>query len=114
MRRLEDVAGLCGVAPAELAIWVEQHWLLPLADEEGLSFSDTDLARARLIVDLRETMGVDTEAVPVVLSLLDQVHRLRRRVKLLAGAMLELPEESRAQLCQRLLAAESRDSDLGL
>lgn len=113
MRRLEDVAGLCGVAPAEVVIWVEQNWLLPLADEDGFSFSDTDLARARLIVDLRETMGVEADAVPVVLSLLDQVHRLRRRVKLLAGAMLELPDESRAQLCQRLMAAEIRDSDAG-
>lgn len=106
MKRLEDVAGQCGVAAAVVNIWVEQQWLLPLRDEGGFSFSDADLARARLIADLSDGMGIDPESMPVVLSLLDQVHHLRRQVRTMAGAMLELPDEARAALCRRLLAGK--------
>jgi chaperone modulatory protein CbpM len=51
-------------------------------------FSDIDLARAQLIGDLRSDLGVNDEAVPIVLDLIDQIHGLRRLVR-------ELVERSR-------------------
>ena len=39
--------------------------------------SDVDLARAQLIRDLREDLGVNDEGVAVILHLLDQMHGLR-------------------------------------
>ena len=35
----------------------------------------------RLILELREDMAVNEEALPVVLSLLDQLYELRRRLR---------------------------------
>jgi chaperone modulatory protein CbpM len=52
-------------------------------------FSDLDLARAQLIRDLREDLGVNDEGIEVILHLLDQVHGLR-------GSMQELLARMRA------------------
>jgi chaperone modulatory protein CbpM len=46
-----------------------------------------DLARAQLIRDLREDIGVNDEGVSVILHLLDQVHGLRRSMQELLDAM---------------------------
>ncbi|WP_114394731.1 chaperone modulator CbpM [Oleisolibacter albus] len=107
MRRQTEVAILCGVSPGEIGVWVEQRWLRPLRDEDGLHFSEVDTARARLIAELERDLGIAPESMPVVLSLLDQIHTLRRRVRVLSNALLDLPDETRAALCRRLLDTES-------
>jgi chaperone modulatory protein CbpM len=71
-----------------LAAWVEAGWLLPRQEEDTADFSDVDLARARLIHDLQQDMGVNEEAIPIVLDLLDQVHGLRQMLRDLAAAVL--------------------------
>jgi len=40
-----------------------------------------DLARARLIRDLKNDLGVNDEGVGVILHLLDQIHGLRRTLE---------------------------------
>jgi chaperone modulatory protein CbpM len=40
-----------------------------------------DVERVRLILELRDVMQVNEEALPVVLSLLDQLYALRRRLR---------------------------------
>ncbi len=57
--------------------WVTAGWLVPPQTDPELMFSDLDLARARLIRDLREDLGVNDEGIDVILHLLDQVHGLR-------------------------------------
>lgn len=106
MTRITEFAARCGVTAGDVDIWVERRWLLPVRDETGWSFSDTDLARARLIAELERDLGIDAEAMPVVLSLLDQVHGLRRRMRILTAALLELPEPHRTAICHRLLGAD--------
>jgi chaperone modulatory protein CbpM len=63
--------------------WVAAGWLRPGGDPASREFSDIDLARARLIAALRGDLGLDDEAIPVVLDLIDQVHGLRRLVRAL-------------------------------
>ena len=43
-----------------------------------MEFSEAYIARARLIQDLMEDLGVNSEGVGIVLNLVDQVHGLRR------------------------------------
>jgi chaperone modulatory protein CbpM len=71
-----------------LDAWIEAGWLRPQGSQSSREFSDIDLARARLIGDLRGNLGVNDEAVLVVLDLIDQIHGLRRLVR-------ELVERSR-------------------
>lgn len=72
-----------------LQIWIEEEWLLPKESAEGRLFTDLDLARAKLIVDLRENMGVNDAGLEVILHLLDQMHGLRRAMSDLLGSMRE-------------------------
>jgi chaperone modulatory protein CbpM len=66
-----------------LDAWIQAGWLIPPQTEPELAFSDVDLARAQLIRDLRDDLGVNDEGISVVLHLLDQVHGLRRSMEAL-------------------------------
>ena len=63
---------------ATLSIWIEEEWLIPDRTAHQLAFTDMDLARANLIHDLKDKMGVNAEGLGVILHLLDQMHALRR------------------------------------
>jgi chaperone modulatory protein CbpM len=81
-----------------LEAWVEAGWLAPRRDEEAADFSDADLARARLIRDLQHDMGVNEEAMPIILDLIDQVHGLRQMLREVATAVCVQPGETRQRI----------------
>lgn len=67
---------------SELTEWVERGWVQPDPGSQGdWVFREIDVARVRLINDLRRDLDVTEEAVPLVLSLLDQVYELRCTLK---------------------------------
>jgi chaperone modulatory protein CbpM len=86
-----------GLDPQTLEIWVRAEWLAPAQADDDLTFSEADVARARLIVELQRDLGVNDEGIGVILNLIDQVHGLRRA---LAGllATTRASEEKPAQL----------------
>jgi chaperone modulatory protein CbpM len=61
-----------------LEVWIEEEWLVPSGTTTEVAFSEADLARAELIRDLMQDLGVNEEGVGVILNLLDQMHGLRR------------------------------------
>jgi chaperone modulatory protein CbpM len=67
-----------GLQVQTLEFWLEQRWLIPQETSAGMTFSDMDVARARLIQDLKSDFGVNDEGVDVILHLVDQLHGLRR------------------------------------
>ena len=60
-----------------LEAWIDAGWLAPRDNGEGRHFSEVDLARVQLIHDLQD-LGVNDDAIPVILDLVDQLHGLRR------------------------------------
>jgi chaperone modulatory protein CbpM len=83
----------------EISRWVELGWVAPVGRRGAEpAFSDLDIARLCLICDLRHDLEVDEETMPLVLSLLDQVYALRRRLSVLSDALLEQPEEVRRSI----------------
>ena len=80
----------------ELVNWVERGWVLPDTAETGFEFHEIDIARVRLIHDLRRDMDVGEDAVPLVLSLLDQVYELRSTLKAVLRALEAQPREVQA------------------
>src|SRR2546422_652289 len=70
-----------------IEVWIEAGWLVPHRDADDQRFSDVDLARALLIRDLQQDMGVNEEGVSVVLDLIDQIHGLRRTLRELLPAV---------------------------
>lgn len=59
---------------------VKAQWL-HAAMPAGSSFDEEDLARARLIYELQEDFGVNDEAIPLILHLLDQLYYLESLVQ---------------------------------
>ncbi|MBK8839655.1 MAG: hypothetical protein IPO30_13395 [Hyphomonadaceae bacterium] len=86
---LSDFVTRAKIDRATLEIWIEEEWLLPRGRFDTLEFSETDLARAQLIQNLIDDLGVNTEGVGVALHLIDQVHDLRR-------ALVELTRRRRS------------------
>ena len=70
--------------PKTLELWIEEQWLLPVTSAAGLAFSELDLARAGLIHQLINDLGVNDDGVGIILNLLDQMHTVR---KVLAEAL---------------------------
>jgi chaperone modulatory protein CbpM len=66
-----------GLQAQTLEFWLEQEWLIPEETSGGMDFSDRDVARARLIQDLKGNFGVNDEGIDVILHLMDQLHGLR-------------------------------------
>jgi chaperone modulatory protein CbpM len=75
-----------------LHAWIEAEWVLPLRSSGTYQFSDADLARVRLIRDLKSDFGVNDEGVAIVLHLLDQLHGLRCLLRDIQA--MERPERS--------------------
>ena len=74
----------------------------PESRAEGYVFHEVDVARVRLIQELRYDLAIDEEALPVVLHLLDQVYALRRRLRQMHDVIATQPDEVRAALLARL------------
>lgn len=94
----EQVVAEVEVDRDELRAWVERSWILPVSREGKYFFDDADLARTRLIAELHRDLEVNEEAMPVVLSLLDQVYSLRQALDDLNRAIKTLPEDARSRL----------------
>ena len=72
-----------GVPQPVLQLWLEEGWLVPRQDDVGPMLSEVDLARARLIRNLRDDLGVNDEGIGIILDLVDQIHGLRSVLQIL-------------------------------
>jgi chaperone modulatory protein CbpM len=95
------VARVQRLTVTRLRVWVRQGWIKP-ADQAEQSFSEADLARAALICNLEDQLGFAEEDVPVLLSLIDQIHGLRSELKGLLDVLDDLPDEVRATVRMRI------------
>jgi chaperone modulatory protein CbpM len=99
------IALVKGLEEAELRRWIAERWVQPEAAPSGYVFHEVDVARIRLILELRQELAIGEEALPVVLQLLDQVYGLRRRLRALCQVIDAQPPEIREALRGRLLGA---------
>ena len=76
----QEFLSLSGMGHETLTAWIEEEWLIPAGSVTEMSFSDIDIARARLIHDLKMDLGVNDEGVGVILNLVDQLYGLRRKL----------------------------------
>jgi chaperone modulatory protein CbpM len=87
-----------GVREAELRGWIDEGWVRPERRRGVMVFHEIDIARVRLIHDLRRDLAVGDEALPVVLNLLDQLYAMRRRLRAVSEAVAKQPPSVRRTL----------------
>jgi chaperone modulatory protein CbpM len=76
-----------GLQRPDLERWIVHRLVLPDSTAGGYVFREVDVARIRLIRELRDDLSVNEEALPIVLSLLDQLYEVRRRMRELGQAL---------------------------
>jgi hypothetical protein len=62
MMNKQEFLTCAGLEMQTLDLWLEQRWLIPDQTFGGMNFSDVDLARARLILDLKTGSESTTRA----------------------------------------------------
>ena len=109
----EIVEMLGTIQITELRLWCASGWVSPaqpgVPGEAGPVFDEVDLARIRLVRELRDDLGLDEDAIPVVLSLVDQLYGVRRELRALARAVEQQPDEVAAPVraAYRKLSADA-------
>lgn len=81
-----------GLPGKTLEFWLQQQWIIPEKTTDGVAFSDRDVARARLIQELKGDFGVNDEGVDLILHLMDQLHGLRQVLAVLRPEMRKTSE----------------------
>ncbi len=98
MRIAAIVARFDGLRETDVLGWVERGWVRP---EDGMVFEDIDIARIGLIHELIFRMDLREDAIPLILSLLDQVYELRGSLR----SVLRAIETQPAPVRETILAA---------
>ena len=114
MITVQEVLTIVRVDAASLEAWIEAGWLVPRRDAAGWAFSEMDLARARLIFDLKHDFGLNDEGVAVALELLDQIYGLRRALRDVLSGVSAQPESTRRRIADdvRQRAASEQYADI--
>jgi chaperone modulatory protein CbpM len=94
----EVVAQVNGLTVTRLRAFVAAEGVAPPEREGRLAFREEDIARVRLLAELAADFDLDADAAALVVSLLDQIHGLRRQLRRLAAAVADEPEEVRARV----------------
>lgn len=101
------------VGHERLQIFIDRGWISPPILDGWLVIRDVDRARAALIADLSDAMGVNDEGVDLVLDLLDQLYSLRLAFGNLIDALEVQPSGVRLHLvndARRLHTLTRRES----
>lgn len=70
---LIEICELCEVQSETVTQFIELEWIQPI-DKDHMMFDEEDVARIRLIKDLREVFAVNDEGVEIILHLVDQIN----------------------------------------
>ena len=96
MTTLDDLLRMHGgLSIVNVERWVARGLLRPTGDADSWTFETIDVARTQLLVELTGDLGIDDEAVEMVIDLVDQVHTLRGQLDLIGRAIAEQPATTR-------------------
>lgn len=99
MMRLEEIySSIAELKREDLEAWVDEALVAPEEREGELMLSDLACARIRLICTLHYDMDIETNALPVILDLIDQLHETRGRLNTISRAVMEQDPEIRSAI----------------
>lgn len=102
----EVVARVQGLTVTRLRAFVAAACVAPAERAGRLGYSEADLARLRLLAELAADFDLDVEAAGLVVSLLDQIHGLRRQLRRLGEAVAAEPHEVRIRIRDRMAGTD--------
>ncbi|MBV8939666.1 MAG: hypothetical protein JO089_07510 [Alphaproteobacteria bacterium] len=102
MKTVDEVLALLDrvINRASLETYIARDWVKPVKRRKRWYFEDIDIARLRLVRELKEDMRVDDEGMDIVLALLDQVYGMREQMRRVAHAIRQQPEQIQAEILE--------------
>ena len=95
----DDLVKICEkLTHTRLERWLDEGWIKPFTQPSEITFNDLDRVRVDLICYLVDDLEIQEDALPVILSLLDQVYSLRGELRSLADAVAKQPETVRSEI----------------
>lgn len=87
----EVVTTVTRLTQRQLVSFVENDLVRPQQGETGYIFRRIDIARLELLCDLSHDLDLDETALAIAISLIDQLHAVRRDLATIARAIDALP-----------------------
>ncbi len=110
IRQSELIQHFTSLEQHVLLTWIEEGVVAPRRDETGYLFDRIDQARVALACDLHYRMGLEHASLPVILSLIDQLHDARNRLRALTRAVCEQPDAIQDEITRHLSGADETDA----
>lgn len=88
----EIIARVERLTVSRLRAWIESGCIRPENKKGVYAFTEADLARINLLCELQDNLNIQEEVIPLILSLIDQIHSLRRELRDLAHAVEQQPK----------------------
>lgn len=102
------IASVGRLTRTRLRAFVASGCVTPAEQEGEPVFGEADLARLELLCELAEDFELDEDALALVMSLIDQLHGLRRELRGLVRAIEQEPPEVRARIRDAYSSAKER------
>ena len=102
IRETELIAQFTYLERQVLLTWIEEGVIAPHRDEQGYLFDRVDESRVALACDLHYRMGLEHASLPVILSLIDQLHDARHHLRTLTRAVAEQPDTIQQEITRRI------------
>jgi chaperone modulatory protein CbpM len=105
IRETEFIARFTNLEQSVLLTWIEDGVVIPERDEHGYIFDHVDQSRVALACDLHYRMGLEHASLPIILSLIDQLHDARHHLHRLAQIVSNQPQSVQQDIADRLASA---------
>ncbi|MBC7385131.1 MAG: hypothetical protein H7301_03085 [Cryobacterium sp.] len=74
---ITEIEIITGLDRETIALFITREWIRPYSDD---LLDEEDVARIRLIQDLKNQFNANDDSIPIILHLMDQLYALRNRV----------------------------------
>ncbi len=102
IREGELIAQITVLERHVLLAWIDDGLIAPHRDEAGYLFDRLDQSRVALACDLHYRMGLEHASLPVILSLIDQLHDARHHLRAMTRAVSEQPDDVQRDITRRV------------
>lgn len=97
------VAAVSSLTRSKLSAFVAAEIVTPVQSERGPLYRQIDVVRLELLCELCEQFDLDEDAAGVVISLIDQLHGVRRDLRAVLAAVEKESEEVRRRVARALI-----------
>lgn len=111
IRESELIAHFTCLEQHVLLTWIEEGVIAPHRDDAGYLFDLIDQSRVALACDLHYRMGLEHASLPVILSLIDQLHDARRHLRALTRAVAGQSDAVQQEITRHIAGAHEDPGD---